>query len=110
MLLVLHLNLAEGGGEPPVEVTGDPWYEGKTIYPLSSVDGLVEWVDYWPVALAASNPGRFDNDGSYPVVAVLSSTTGKVAWVDYIPVFVVSRSTPWSTDPDGFVPMQDVTA
>lgn len=95
-----------GGGGPPV-VT-DPWYEGKTIYPLPSTAGLVEWVDYIPVKANAANPGRFDQDGSFPVIRVLTSTTGLVAWVDYLPVFVVNRTIPWTTEIQGYTPFQSV--
>ena len=96
------------GGPPPD--LGDPWFEGKTIYPLPSVAGLIEWVDYLPVRAQASNPGRFDQDGAFPVMQVLSSTTGKVAWADYIPVWVDnSKTLPWSTDAGGFIPFQRVT-
>jgi hypothetical protein len=105
--LVSTLYTPGGGGEPPV--AGDPWFQGKTVYPLGSVAGLTEWVDYIPVMASSTNPGRYDNDGAFPTVAVLSSTAGKTAWADYIPVYVVVRTKPWSTDADGYIPFEDVT-
>jgi hypothetical protein len=86
----------------------NPWYEGKTVYPLSDVTGLTEWADYIPVEAIAVNVGRYDNDGSFPVVQVLTNIDGLTAWADYIPVYVVSRSIPWSTEADGYIPIEDV--
>lgn len=110
LLFLMNLGFAwgtQGGG--PVAPPTNPWYEGKTIYPLPSVAGLTEWVDYIPVEAQTLNPGRFDEDGAFPVVQVLSDTTGLVSWVDYIPVFVVDRTRPWRAETDGFVPFQDTT-
>lgn len=95
-------------------VAADPWFEGKTIYPLSSITGLTAWVDYIPVRLGAQageSFGRFENDGSIHAVQVLSSTTGLTAWVDYLPVYVDNTKTkPWSTDSTGYIPFSDVSA
>jgi hypothetical protein len=109
-LFLVNLGLAWGLQVGAPAVLTDPWFQGKTIYPLASVTGLTEWVNYIPVEAESANPGRFDADGAFPVVSVLSDITGKVEWVDYIPVFVVSRTLPWRTDADGYVPFEDVTA
>lgn len=91
----------------------NPWYEGKTIYPLASKAGLREWVDYIPVKLqTGGRDNSFDNDGNWKTVQVLSSgqAATKTAWADYIPVYVEGGySKPWSTDPSGFIPFDDVT-
>jgi len=85
-------------------------YDNMDIYPLASVAGLTEWVDYLPVK-AQGAPNRLnstDNAGALNSATVLASTVGKVAWVDYIPVFVVARSTPWYVGPDGYIPYDAV--
>ncbi len=87
-------------------------YDNKDIYPLASVTGLVEWVDYLPVQLQAT-PNRLnstDNNGALHASSVLASITGKVKWVDYIPVYVVARTVPWYVGPTGYIPYDDVTA
>lgn len=87
-------------------------WDQRKIYPLASVSGLTEWVDYLPVKLQGS-PNRLnstDNDGALHTTEVLASITGLVKWVDYIPVYVVVRSTPWVTSTDGYIPYDDVTA
>lgn len=84
--------------------------DGQTILILASVDGLVEYVDYIPVE--ADTDGalkRFDNDGVYQPGSVIDDGTGLVAWVDYTPVFVVDRTVRWSSDANGFQPVNDVT-
>lgn len=101
-------------GTVVVVVVADPfgnhWYEGKTIFVLSDVSGLTEWADYLPVMEASTNPGRFDNDGAFPVVQVLETPEGLTAWADYIPVYLVVRTIPWSTEPEGYIPFEDVTS
>lgn len=94
--------IAPSGDSPPT----NPWYEGKTVLILSDITGMREWEDYIPVTASPSNPGRFDNDGALPIVAVLTDSGGGTAWVDYIPVYIVSRTTPWSTDADGYIPIE----
>lgn len=87
-------------------------WDNRDIYPLASIVGKTEWVDYIPVALQGS-PNRLnstDAAGALHASAVLASITGKVAWVDYIPVYVVSRATPWYVGPTGYIPYDDVTA
>lgn len=85
-------------------------WDNRDIFPLSSVTGLTEWVDYIPVK-ANGSPNRLhstDNLGALHANSVLGSITGKVKWVDYIPVFVVSRNTPWTTGTDGYIPFDSV--
>lgn len=97
-------------GAPPPIPPFNPWFEGKSIFVLSSVAGLTPWVDYIPCAV--QNSGRansFDADGNWRTVKVLSSTAGLTAWVDYWPVFVVSGTISWSTDVGGFTPFDSTT-
>jgi hypothetical protein len=81
----------------------------KPLKILGSVAGLVEWVDYIPVVEETGGVARtYANDGYLVSESQSASPTG-TAWVDFIPVYVVSRSTPWSTDADGYIPFNDVT-
>lgn len=82
-------------------------FENAKLYFLPSVTGLVEWVDYIPVARAPS-VGRlsaYDEDGGVTADQGISSITGLRAWVDYIPVYAVSgRSRPWYVGSSGYIP------
>lgn len=85
-------------------------WDNRDIYPLPSVTGLTEWVDYIPVK-ANGSPNRLhstDNAGALHATTVLGSITGKVKWVDYIPVFVVVRTNPWIVDTTGYIPYDAV--
>ena len=79
------------------------WTMAK-VFKLSSVAGLVPWVDYIPVTTIASpaQPGTFENDGAIEV-DIISSTTGLREWIDYIPVFEVVSTAPWTFDNDGSI-------
>lgn len=93
---------------------GDPEYLGfrQPVFALSSVAGLVQWVDYLPVRVISPSDGcagRYDEDGCWPVEA-LASVTGLSAWVDYIPVFAVADSpNKWRYENDGWIPVDTLT-
>ena len=91
----------------PADSSGD-----TKIFMLTDVSALTEWVDYIPVqeaSLLATSANRFDALG-YQEVNSLSDNTGLTAFVDYIPAYLVTgRSTPWSTDADGYIPVYAVT-
>jgi hypothetical protein len=84
-------------------------HNGQTkmvVFVLSSVTGLTKWVDYIPVKEIVS-PTRLNSYNKDDAMAVfpLASSSGKQAWVDYIPVFLVTTGTAWSTDVDGYIPV-----
>ena len=81
----------------------------KPLRVLSDVTGLTEWLDYLPVVEETSGTARTYDDGGHLVSTSQSANPAGTAWVDFIPVFVVSRSTPYSTDADGYIPFDDVT-
>jgi hypothetical protein len=80
-----------------------------TVFFLSSVAGLREWIDYIPVKkVTVGTANRYSNDG-FKTTNPLASITGLTAWIDYVPAFIdASKTIPWSTDAAGFIPVQDI--
>lgn len=77
------------------------------VFPLSSVVGLQEWIDYIPVR--QSTIGFINSFDGYIVSSVITNTTGLQQWKDYIPVFVDnSKTIPFSTNSGGYIPISDV--
>jgi hypothetical protein len=76
------------------------------IFVLSSVSGLTKWIDYIPVkeVTTPTTLNAYDNDDAI-AVSPLVSTSGKLAWKDYIPVFLVTTGTAWSSDNNGYIPV-----
>jgi hypothetical protein len=76
------------------------------VFYLSSVSGLVRWLDYIPVKespLASPELNSFNTNGAIYVTG-LSSTTGKQAWLDYVPVYEDSSATDaWSVNALGYI-------
>lgn len=76
------------------------------VYVLSSVSGLTKWIDYIPVKeVAAPTKLNSYNESDAMSVSPLVSTSGKQAWIDYIPVFIVTSGTAWSSNNDGYIPV-----
>ena len=91
----------------PSDASGD-----TVVFVLADVTGLREWVDYIPVQEVALDSTLINktDPGGFRQVNSLGSSSGLTAFVDYLPVFVVSgRTTPWSTDPDGYIPIYAAT-
>ena len=76
------------------------------VFALSSVSGLTQWIDYIPVKEVSSPTtlNAYDNDDAI-LVSPLASTTGKLAWKDYIPVYLVTTGVAWSSDNNGYIPV-----
>jgi hypothetical protein len=84
-------------------------FNGQTkmvVFVLSSVSGLTKWIDYIPVKeiAAPTKLNSYNNDDAMSV-SPLASTTGKQAWIDYIPVYLVTTGTAWSSNNDGYIPV-----
>lgn len=78
------------------------------VYFLTSISGLVRWVDYIPVkwvSTSSTKESTFNVDGYQPITA-LPNITNKVRWLDYIPVYVDNSATvPFSTNANGYIPV-----
>lgn len=80
----------------------------RTVFALSSVEGLTRWVDYIPVKVStthtAASVGTYNANGAL-LVKALPSVSGLQKWVDYIPVYVVADADAkgWTYDNDGFL-------
>jgi hypothetical protein len=76
------------------------------IHVLSSVVGLTKWIDYIPVKeiTTPTTLNAYDNDDAI-LVSPIASIVGKQAWKDYIPVFLVTTGVAWSSNNDGYIPV-----
>ena len=76
------------------------------VYPLTSVSGLKEWIDYTPVKLVTGATKNSYNNNGAQFVFELPDIIGLQAGVDYIPIYYDNSLTKlWSTDVGGYIPV-----
>lgn len=78
------------------------------VYFLTSISGLVRWVDYIPVKLVSTSTTKEAtcNVSGYQPITALANITNKVRWLDYIPVYIdTSATVPFSTNANGYIPI-----
>jgi hypothetical protein len=89
---------------PSVETNG---VTKMQVNVLVDTTGLEEWVDFIPVINidpATYTPNSYDDDGAIEVDVI--DPTNKQAGLDYINVYEDGDKTiPWSTDADGYIPI-----
>ena len=81
-----------------------------TVAIITPTGSQKAWIDYIPiksVAAGATKRNTYATDGAAACAVIAAAGQ---AWVDYIPVAIVDSATvPWSTNADGFMPMEAVS-
>jgi hypothetical protein len=80
------------------------------VFFLSSISGLIRWVDYIPVktVVAADAVENTTDGGGCLKVDTLSATAGLQAWVHYVPVYEDASATDaWQCSGVGYLPIEE---